>query len=210
MCVHTPALRTPARADAPLGGRVRRHPLLGPRPALLLVVHQRHVVRRVPGLPHRRGEHSGRLPAAQPLPPVRGGLAAVHGFLRHLARRPSRKKRGMTTGLSACRKGWIFTVIAGALAVTAALVIRLADIDSQCGMLFMSTPTLAALDHDAGGHEGRLAPGRVADPRAPTIATPYLATGVRHRSGCGSSSPPPSSGPVRLRASTSRTTAWTT
>ena len=53
----------------------------------------------------------------------------------------------MTTDLSASAKGWIFTVIAGALAVAAALVIRLGDITSEFagGMLFMSTPTLAAL-----------------------------------------------------------------
>ena len=53
----------------------------------------------------------------------------------------------MTTGLSAAAKGWIFTAIAGVLSVTAALVIRLADITSElAGMtLFMSTPTLAAL-----------------------------------------------------------------
>ena len=53
----------------------------------------------------------------------------------------------MTTGLSAAMKGWIFTAIAGVLAVTAALVIRLADITSELAamVLWMSTPTLAAL-----------------------------------------------------------------
>jgi membrane protease YdiL (CAAX protease family) len=53
----------------------------------------------------------------------------------------------MTTGLSARAKGWIFTAIVGALAVTAALVIRLADITSELAAmtLWMSTPTLAAL-----------------------------------------------------------------
>ena len=53
----------------------------------------------------------------------------------------------MTTGLSAVAKGWIFTAIVGALAVTAALAIRLADINSELAAMavWMSTPTLAAL-----------------------------------------------------------------
>jgi uncharacterized protein len=53
----------------------------------------------------------------------------------------------MTTDFSARRKGWIFIAIVGALAVTAALVIRLADITSELAAmaLWMSTPTLAAL-----------------------------------------------------------------